>query len=615
MDNFHSRIPRWLFSRRHNGRRASSKRIRLTHLLAFVVLLGFGLVWALSGSVYRLEFGISILSFVILGYSWNLLGGFTGYISLGHVVFYGFGSYAAAEFILKLGWDWRSAVLITPLLSMIIAVPIGLVMLRLRGIYFALGMFSLVYLASLLVSEWDFTGAGNGLVIPGELAQREILLWMVGAAILAFGLNVYMSTSHFGLLAMSIRDDEEAATAMGVSVLWIKVTIFSLSAALPALVGSLTAYNRSYINNSGMFDPKIDLMTILYVLAGGMGTIWGPLIGSVLLGTIGEQLWVHLPNIQLALFGVLIVVVIVVLPGGLVGLLNRFGLLLRPVVRSDNEDRESGAVGDEASKALAEYLPRPDGSVFAADAAGPVDCADEVVGCRNLSVKFGGVYALKDVDVSIRRGEMVFIIGANGAGKTTLFNAFTNMVAPSTGEVFFNGQNVSKTPVHKLARQGLARTFQIPRLFESLTVWENILVAALGGRQRSSAERHAAWVVEVMELESIQYQATSTLPVGHRRLVELARGLALHPEIILLDEVMAGMNQEELTSVRQTLRRMSSFGVGTVAGIEHVLHAIVDLADRIIVIDGGKVLAAGSPEEILRLPEVVDAYLGEEISK
>jgi len=581
-----------LIGRGDSGPRPATRRSDLVEAGVFALLVVIAVVVTVAGTRYRVQVSTDIAMFVTLAYSWNVISGFTGYISFGQVAFFGFGAYVTSLLIIHAGLTWWLAAAVAAVMSGLLAIPLGMIMLRLRGIYFALGMFAIVSVLSLTASRWSYAGSGTGLIIPGKLAQVAVFAAMIVAAVLAFGLNAYMSRSRFGLRAMSIRDDEEVASAMGVRATRVKVMAFALSATLPSFVGGLVAYNRSFINAASAFDPTIDLQTILFAMAGGIGTLWGPLIGAVSLELIGNQLWLNYPSIQLALFGALIILILLFLPGGVVSLFNRFGMLRRPIVKAP-------AVLPEGRPPV---VPEVDGLR-----------SEKILECREVGVSFGGVHALQEVSLSVDRGETVCIIGANGAGKTTLFNAVTGMVKPSHGEIVFNGKAITDQLPHRLPKLGLARTFQIPRPFESMTVWENILLAAYGGRCSHDAVNQAAWVVRTLDLEDLWLQPVVTLPAGHRRLIELGRALALQPDLILLDEVMAGMTQEELERVRGTIRAMASHGVGAVAGVEHVIRAIVDLADRIVVLDEGRLIASGPPDTILRDPEVVRAYLGGEL--
>jgi ABC-type branched-subunit amino acid transport system ATPase component len=231
-----------------------------------------------------------------------------------------------------------------------------------------------------------------------------------------------------------------------------------------------------------------------------------------------------------------------------------------------------------------------------------------------VSVSFGGVRAIDGIDLRVAPGETVFIIGANGAGKTTLLNSISGFVKPSSGEVSFKGLRVGGRSIAGRARDGIGRTFQVPCLFDSLTVWENVLVPSLSGQNRRQASEHAARVIRICGLDELWLEPVSSLAAGHRRQVELARALGLGPDVILLDEAMAGMNHEEVERVRCTVRNMQSLGVSAVAGVEHVIHAIVDLADRIVVLDRGRKIADGPVAEVLRDPVVIDSYLGEEVA-
>jgi len=579
-------------ARRLGGGRLASKASDGRQLAALVVAVVALLAYGLAGAANAAT-AIDIAMFVTLAYSWNIISGFTGYVSFGQVVFFGFGALFTGELIIHAGMTWYLAAVVGGIAAAIVAVPVGIVMLRLRGIYFALGMFGLAYVVSLLCSRWSYTGGSTGLVIPGSLAQNQVLIGLTCVAVLAFLVNAYMARSPFGLRAMAVRDDEQVAEAMGVRTMQVKVTAFALSALLPAIVGGFIAYYRAFIDASSVFDAQVDLQVIVFVLAGGIGTVWGPLIGAAVLTIVNNQLSDNLPDWQLAVFGALIIVITLYLPGGVASIFNRFGWLRRDIIRGPKRIR--------ARDELEALLPRAD------DGAG---ATGELLACRDVGVAFGGVHALQGVDFVIERGTSTFIIGANGAGKTTLFNTITGLVKPSSGTISFDGVPVGRSGPHALARSGIGRTFQIPRPFESMTVWENVLAGALGGRARGSAVRYAEWVIRVLEMEDICYDASATLPVGHRRMLELARALALAPKLILLDEVMAGMSDEELQRVRSAIRQMRSFGVEAIVGVEHVIKAIVDLCDEIVVLDRGRRIVSGPPEEILRHPEVVRAYLG-----
>jgi branched-chain amino acid transport system permease protein len=556
------------------------------------------LCWALLGNTSNVQLAIDIAMFVSMAYSWNVISGFTGYISFGQVVFFGFGALFAAELMVHAGMTWYLAAVIGGLAAAVVAVPVGALMLRLRGIYFALGMFGLAYVVQLLCSRWSYAGGSTGLVIPGNLAQTQVLVALTCIAVLAFGLNAFMARSSFGLRAMAIRDDEQVAAAMGVQTVRIKVIAFAMSAILPAIAGGMIAYNRAFIDSSSVFDPSLDLQVMVFVLAGGIGTVWGPLIGATILTIANDQLSSHLPNYQLILFGGLVILITIFLPGGVVSLFNRVGWLRREIVKGRSNLRSREVLED-----VLEAVSEPD-----------TDATADLLSCEQVGVSFGGVHALQGIDFTVARNKTVFIIGANGAGKTTLFNAITGVFRPTSGTITFDGVQVGRQAPHVLARRGMGRTFQIPRPFDSMTVWENVLVAALGGRQRHQAIAQAEWVIRVLGIEEICLSPTETLAVGHRRMVELARALALRPKMILLDEVMAGMSDDELERVREAIRKMRAYGVDAVVGIEHVIKAIVDLTDEIVVLDQGKNVIAGEPSMILRHPEVIRAYLGEEIS-
>jgi branched-chain amino acid transport system permease protein len=538
-------------------------------------------------SGYLLQLATDTLMFAALAYSWNIISGCTGYLSFGQVSFFGIGAYATSVLVIHTGMPWYVAAPIASALAGVIAALLGTVMLRLRGIMFALGMLGLSRILMVLSANWGFIGGAAGLTLPAELTPVAVYLAMWVAVVAAFGLNAFVLNSGWGLSVIGVRDDEVAAAAIGVPTSRVKVIAFIMSALAPAAVGGLVAWNRSFIDPPSAFDPTLDLQVIVFALFGGIGTLWGPALGTVFLMLIGEQFWAYLPDLQLALYGGLVIAVVLAFPGGIVGLANRIGWL-----------RRSPVLAPETFPAVPS-APR---------APPPAD--ETIIDVRNLTVRFGGLVALNGISLSVRRGEMVSIIGANGAGKTTLFNAITGFVKPSEGDVLYLGKPVADIPSYERARQGIARTFQIPRLMETLTVWENTLLAARQGKRADKAVEQAAWALHVVKMNELWLEPTTKLSPGQQRRLEMARSLALNPTVILLDEVMAGMTRDEQGEIRAVLREFRNYGVAGVAGVEHVISAVADISDRMIVLDRGRKIAEGKPDTVLRDPLVIESYLG-----
>lgn len=547
------------------------------------------IVIPLLSTGYALQLATDTLTAAALAYSWNLISGFTGYLSFGQVSFFGLGAYATALLVLRAGIPWYFAVIVSGGVGAVAALAIGPIMLRLKGILFALGMLGLARILGVVFTDWKYGGASLGLQLPAELTPVAVYVGMGLVFLASFLVNLYFARSGFGLDAMSLNEDEAAAASLGVPTTRVKVIAFVLSAIFPAMAGGLVAWNRSYIDPTSAFDPTVDLQTVVFVLFGGMATIWGPFIGTVVLMLVGEEFLVYFPNLELALYGGVVIATVLLLPGGIVSLANRFGWLKRPVI-----------LAPAILPAGRAPPPRPEP---AADVP--------VLEVRDLSVRFGGLLALDNVSISVRRGQTFCIIGANGAGKTTFFNAITGFVQPSAGEIRYFGRRVERVPVFRRAQMGMARSFQIPRLIRSLTVWENVVLAARHGGQAAHAVEHTAFVLRTMGLAPLWRTPAGRLTPGFQRQLEFARVLALNPELVMLDEVMAGMTKEEQEGVRAVIRRLPEFGVAAVVCVEHVIAAVADLCDRMAVLDFGRRIAEDAPQAVLANPEVVRAYLGE----
>ena len=548
-------------------------------VLASVVVLG--------GNGYQQQIVFSTALFVVLAYGWNVISGLTGYLSFGQIAFFGLGAYAAVGAIVVLHMPWYAAAVIAPLAAVCVAIPLGSVMLRLQGVFFTLGMFGLGRIGDIVASS--VSGGAMGTSIPEVATPRESASVMIVLALGAIVLTHLLINSKLGLRFMAIRDDEPAARAAGVPTGRIKVTAFAISAALAALCGVMYVWNVGYLDPTSAFSGTTELQVVLMVLVGGIGSMWGPLFGAVLIALLGQVLWARFPLEEQVILGSITVLMAVAMPGGISAILQARGKLKRRAVWSPPPDASS--------------LDVPARMRSVAD-------GDPVLVCEALVKRFGGVAAVDGVDLRIARGEVVGIIGPNGAGKSTLFDVITGFTAPSAGRVLFANAPIGRQAPDAIARRGIARTFQTSRLFATLSVWETVLLAASSvNAARGAAIAEARRILAQVGLLDVWSRLPEALPPGKQRLLEIGRALALRPDVLLLDEAMAGMTAGEIAQVHAALRSAVGNGCAVVA-IEHVLPAIATIADRVYVLDFGTVIAEGPPQRVFRDPIVLDAYIG-----
>jgi branched-chain amino acid transport system permease protein len=297
--------------------------VRLIALAGLALLVAAATAYPFFGSGYGVRSVLQIFMWIALAGSWNLISGLTGYVSFGHVAFFGAGAYTGAILIATAGWPWPLAALAGGVGACVLAVVIGYPCLRLKGPYFAIAMLGLNEVLRALVSYFEgLTGGGNGLSLPTLDATRHIYYVMGALAAVVTGGAYLIVTSRFGLRLMTIREDEVAAEAMGVDTFHHKLLAFVLSSAGPGIAGALTARDQGYIEPISVFPLAITVTMIVMALFGGKGTVWGPVLGAVVLFVVQEIVWVRYPYVHPLLFGAIIVAVVLLMPRGVLGVLQ-----------------------------------------------------------------------------------------------------------------------------------------------------------------------------------------------------------------------------------------------------------------------------------------------------
>ena len=561
---------------------------------AAAVALGLALVAALPFAVTT-RYGTNLL---ILAAAWSIstlgltvLLGYTGQISLAQATFFGIGAYAVALGTSRWGIDWWLALPIGLAAAGAAGVVLGMTTLKLGGHYLAMVTICFQIIFSQIAINWvAVTGGPDGIsgirrprfLVPLDTAQR--FAWFALGALFLVGVGVWLlKDSALGRSMRAVRENELAAEALGVDSLRVKVTAFALSAVIAALGGALYASGFRYISpDTFSLDQSIEVLAM--VLAGGSEAVPGSILGGFLLTFLPE--WLRdLKSIYLIVYGAVIILVILFMPEGLWGWARLAGRrLARPA--PPRRARRPLAVG------------------------GRGEAGEPILALENLGKHFGGLKAVDGVDFTVRRGEIHALIGPNGSGKSTCINLISGLYRPSFGGIRFLGREVAGVRPNRIARRGMARTFQNIRLFRELTVWENVLVGAqrAGGGERAVRERAAA-ALEFVGLPARAHERCRNLPYGTQKLVEIARALAGTPELLLLDEPAAGLNQTEKQELVDLLRRLHAHGL-TMLLVEHDMSLVNQLSEAITVLNFGKKISEGKPGDVLADPVVVEAYLG-----
>lgn len=582
------------------------------------LMVGFALAYALlatlvTNSYYQLMLTL-VLVWACFGLAWNLLSGYTGLVSFGHAAFFGLGAYTTALGQMHFG---LSPYLLIPLAAVfggISGLAVGFPTFRLRGHYFALAM--LAYpLALLYVFEWlgyqevTLPMMRETPVAYMQFEEPRIYTYLALAMLLAgMLLTRWIERTRFGMALLSIKQNEAAAEAAGIDTFRWKLKAITLSAAMAGAVGAFYAVVLLVVTPVSVFGMLVSSQALVVTMFGGVGTVWGAVIGSAILIPIAEilhsELGAQLPGIQGVIYGAAVTVVILAAPEGLFWkvrdlLRSRFGQPVAGLPQSVGSDPVTEVVAVQ-ERTAAQKAAAQEGEV--------------ILEARGLSKQFGGLKAVEDVSFKVRKGMILGIIGPNGAGKTTVFNLLNGFLTPSAGEVLIDGRNVVGMKPHQVCVAGVGRTFQIMRPFARMSVADNVVVGAYVRTATDQEARQLAnEAIAKVGLSHVAERMASELTSKELRLMELARALAGQPRLLLLDETLAGLGQAEAEELILVLRRLAAEHI-TIVIIEHTMHVMVRLVDRFLVLDHGKVLTEGPPESIIRNPRVVEAYLGKKWS-
>jgi branched-chain amino acid transport system permease protein len=606
-----------------------------TWLIALVAYAVIVVPLMMSGLLYA-DVVVTAGIFFILVMAMDLLFGCAGLLSFGHIGFFAIGAYAPAVLAKFFAASLFPGTLAGLAVNLVLALTLGRVFLRLSGSYFMLGTLAFGIMVHAVIRTWyPVTGGDAGLgdiprVAIGTLSPQmslALVIWVTAALLFWFSLN--LSSSRVGRALRAIRGDAVSAACCGVDVPRLRINLFALSAGYASISGSLfAAYNGAVHPDSFALSALLDVLLMLFF--GGEGTIWGALIGVTLLRVLPDVSG-PLQAGKILFSGVLFAVIIFLFPMGVAGALKdgvkRFG-------RGRSDLRVHGSAGAPGGGAPGRGAAGDTVSGGSAGAVGPLAAAASgempvtVIEVDALGQSFGGLRAVDAVSFSVEAGTIRSLIGPNGAGKSTMLNLLSGVQPVREGRVTGLGYRLVGLSPDRIARLGVRRTFQHERLFPHLSVIENVMVGCESGSDGSvgdlmrcglalpstRAEAQRVRAASLVWLERIGLadradDAVSELPHGLRKLVEVARAVAAAPRVLLLDETAAGLNATEKARLKALLRSLRDEGVTTLL-IEHDMAFVMDISDRILVLDFGRLIAEGTPDVVRRDPAVLAAYLG-----
>jgi branched-chain amino acid transport system permease protein len=576
-------------------------------LVPFLAILAAAMILPFVSNDYWALIGTRAAIYWVLVSGLNLIVGFAGHLAIGYVALLTLGAYTTSVLVagnVMPPLDVFAALAIAAAVGAGFGVVVGLPALRLRTFYFAMSTLGFATIVAQIALAWQsVTGGGIGIAGP-EFPAPFNTAWgyyylCIGFAAVCTWLSANIAHSRFGRALIAIRDAEVAAEATGISKPQMLVAVFLFAGALAAVAGGLFASLQTYITPDA-FTFDLSVLFFIAILIGGRGSILGPMLGTIIL-TILPEVAAPLAAWSTFLYAVLLLLIVLVMPGGIAALL-------------DLRNRRPLAT----NRAI---IPRPAAlaECFRKSAGG------ETLKLRGVTLSFGNVRAIDNLDLDVKPGEIHGLIGPNGSGKTTTLNVISGYYVAKAGTIGLGDRVLEPGMPTQRARHGIARTFQTPRVIGEASVLQNVMIGGtIDGRAsfveamlalpRNRRDEHrlnekARALLGVVGLEALADVRADRLQHSELRFIEIARALMLEPDFLLLDEPAAGLSGDEIERLAALIRAISRRGTGLLL-VEHHADLIFDICDQVTVLNLGRILAAGSPAEIRVHKEVVSAYLG-----
>ncbi len=609
-------------------------------------------MWMPALGFLSVEDGVTVTIYTMLALGMVLVLGYCGQLMLATNAVFGVGAYGLAILALHDGLNPWAGMAVSAAAAGAGAALIGIMVFRLTGHLLGLVTLAIGYIAFIVFETSSLTGGASGISVGPSLAigsavfsggENSFFYLCAAAALISIVVARNLVVSRTGRALRAVEANEAAAGSAGVNATHYKVVAFVVGAVIASVAGSLYA-NYVGVVGASSFTILVTIEVLLMAVVGGLRSIWGVPFGvlavvvfEAALQSYGPDL-IHINSSYFTTigFGVVLILVLLLLPGGL----GSVGDRLARMVGSSRSDPDDANVGTSAARSVAASLAGPGEPSASGQPAVAVGLRKGASGHTRgrvdpdpqalleavaVTCHFEGLTALDGVSLELHAGEVVGLIGPNGAGKTTFFNCLSGHVQPSSGVVRLGGTDVTGLPPYRIARHGLARTFQNIELFPDMSVLENVMVGAhlcahagavsailrLPGHwhdERVLAER-ATHALQRVDMERHAPRAAGTLPYGQQRRVEIARALAAEPHVLLLDEPAAGLSASEAQELVELVRALASESLGIVM-VEHNMRALMNVADRVTVLDSGRQLLTALPEEVRKDPVVIASYLG-----